>query len=1215
VRKSILGLGASVLAMAIAATANAASEAPTPGAFTLVVMPDTQNYADYNASATRRSYFKVQTEWVAANVDKHNIKYVLTLGDIVQHNDPSEWPIARDAYDVLQNAGVPYSLTAGNHDYGPGGNGSNHESLFNEDQFFGPNSPYAQQSSVGGFFGDPGKTDNSWHTFEAGGKKWMSINLEWAPRDIILQRAEEIIEAHPDHNVIITTHAYLFNTSARYNGEIGSQDWNPKNYGVNNLSEKPNDGQDMWDELVKRHANIKLIMNGHVLNDGNGFLKSVGADGQIVNEYLTNFQMKTDGGQSWLTLLEFQPDGETVQVKTYNPYLDTYNREVDQEFTLTLTDKRVGADHAQQTLDLKPRLYLQPMAEVAVSRPWGEAVANFGTLGPVADAQYSGAGDKPYKFDGESALTVRGGVAPLRKWTVAGWVRATSDTVGQSLVEMTSSQGQGLKIDVQPAEGDAGGNVWTAAFGAGASTKAKVQDRRAVNPYNWYHLAVTYADGSLKFYVDGTQVAQQDGLGNGLSLGMTKPVIGKGLDGEVGEFAVFDHALGYGELSQIYLAAYHRVVAGNLLNENPTIDANNAAPVTVIEQAFPGISVTNTNRGDHELFLGNALQNNPRTSPTLGRPAIAGDGVMMASVRQNNRDGLPISVEVGWNSFSGGVLSLATADVGNTIANSPKENNVNSAVAWFPFGDGWTAGHVNREGVLVNANTATPEMFKYLPLGEPGRIIADFGVNALSDGLLFTVGANNSNYLTAATPREGGAGWDIKLVSNTNGLGTAGDFSFLYLRSSLEGLIAGSFDGGAGESTRSYGDFEAIRLETGKYRIAVPGETPESGMLILSAADVANVVAVSYQADAEGGFVVQTIDPVTAQPVDGAFNWAFVSFEDPIEFTGSDDLGEPNIALPDDQFTPPIDPLDFATACIDTYTPQEDRDSIYSSIENGTGVSITGNGWKRLVRDYTVTENTMLEFDFRSRSEGEVTGIGFDTQDFMTASLSFKVYGTQAWGNMTYDNYSGNGAWQHYTIPVGQFYTGEFSRLFFVNDKDGAPLTTNEADFRDIMVYEAGQEASAQPITFERCDVKSHGGTQQDFATYEIQESGEVLKIVGNGRKRADVDYLITPNTVIEFEFKSTDDMEPEVAAIGMDDNNAETEDRSFKVFGAQAWGNMEYDNYEGNGEWKSYVIPVGQYYTGLMHSIYFINDDDRPSPQTEAFWRNVRVYESPVTN
>src|SRR3546814_11760670 len=79
----------------------------------------------------------------------------------------------------------------------------------------------------------------------------------------------------------------------------------------------------------------------------------------------------------------------------------------------------------------------------------------------------------------------------------------------------------------------------------------------------------------------------------------------------------------------------------------------------------------------------------------------------------------------------------------------------------------------------------------------------------------------------------------------------------------------------------------------------------------------------------------------------------------------------------------------------------------------------------------------------------------------MTANKSFKVYGTQTWGIANYDNYSGNGAWQHYTIPVGQFYTGEFSRLFFVNDKDAAPLEANEANFSDIKIYEAGQSGRA----------------------------------------------------------------------------------------------------------------------------------------------------------
>src|SRR3546814_6880590 len=86
----------------------------------------------------------------------------------------------------------------------------------------------------------------------------------------------------------------------------------------------------------------------------------------------------------------------------------------------------------------------------------------------------------------------------------------------------------------------------------------------------------------------------------------------------------------------------------------------------------------------------------------------------------------------------------------------------------------------------------------------------------------------------------------------------------------------------------------------------------------------------------EGNFIVQAIDPATAQHTDTTFNWAFVSFENPIEFEGTDGLGTPDIVMPDDQILPPIDPLNFATACIDSYTPREDRNSIYASTDDTT---------------------------------------------------------------------------------------------------------------------------------------------------------------------------------------------------------------------------------------------------------------------------------------
>ena len=52
----------------------------------------------------------------------------------------------------LLDGQVPYAICPGNHDYGPSGNASTRDSLFNSPGYYGPGSPYAGQPSIGGFF-------------------------------------------------------------------------------------------------------------------------------------------------------------------------------------------------------------------------------------------------------------------------------------------------------------------------------------------------------------------------------------------------------------------------------------------------------------------------------------------------------------------------------------------------------------------------------------------------------------------------------------------------------------------------------------------------------------------------------------------------------------------------------------------------------------------------------------------------------------------------------------------------------------------------------------------------------------------------------------------------------------------------------------------------------------------------------------------------------
>jgi hypothetical protein len=262
-------------------------------------------------------------------------------GDITDNNVVPQFDNALRSMKLLDGV-VPYAMAPGNHDYGPNGSATDRNSLFNEPDYFGPGSAYAGQPSVGGFF-EPEKTDNSYHTFRAGDDEWIVLALEWAPRDEVVDWANKIVEAHPEHLAMLVTHAYMYNDDTRYDWaeKAATQNWNPHSYGVAKLpGETVNDGQQLWDKLVARHENFRFAFNGHVLGDGTGFLSSTGEHGNVVHQILANYQFNTEGGQGDMRLLEFKQDGNSVVVRTYSPVLDRYDTAPDQQFTLKMDQQR-----------------------------------------------------------------------------------------------------------------------------------------------------------------------------------------------------------------------------------------------------------------------------------------------------------------------------------------------------------------------------------------------------------------------------------------------------------------------------------------------------------------------------------------------------------------------------------------------------------------------------------------------------------------------------------------------------------------------------------------------------------------------------------------------------------------------------------------------------------------------------------------------------------
>lgn len=308
----------------------------SPGSWTLAVLPDTQWYS---YTANDAPIFNSQTAFLRDHAADLNLKYVLHEGDVVQTGAVAEWDRALTAMNNL-NGVVPYAMVTGNHDVGVNGNAANRDSLFNDPAYFGPGSYYATQPSIGGF-AQPTKTDSSWHTFTANGQNWLIVNMEWAPTNETLAWASSVIDAHPDYRTMVLTHAYMFSDDTRYDWATKgtTQYANPHQFPPVWLSPPEsivNDGEEIWNKLIRTHDNIDFVFSGHVLAPGTGYRSDLSDGGHPVHQMLANSQDDINlNGPGNMRLLEFKADG-TVEVRTYSPYLDQYSQLYTQHFTLQL---------------------------------------------------------------------------------------------------------------------------------------------------------------------------------------------------------------------------------------------------------------------------------------------------------------------------------------------------------------------------------------------------------------------------------------------------------------------------------------------------------------------------------------------------------------------------------------------------------------------------------------------------------------------------------------------------------------------------------------------------------------------------------------------------------------------------------------------------------------------------------------------------------------
>ena len=283
----------------------AAESSEQEKSFTVVLLPDTQNYSEKFPDT-----YVAQTLWIRERRKADNIKFAIHLGDIVQTPSiESEWKNADRAMKILDGV-VPYSMAPGNHDMNVSTRDS---SLYNK---YFPTGGFKEEKWYGGHMGQ--SNDNNFCFFNACAKKFMVLNLEFAPPDEVLKWAAKVTQQYSEHLVIMATHCYMRNEG--------------RDTGCANGYETANSGEQMWQKFIRKQPNIFLVVSGHVL--GVGLQTSTNDAGGKVLEMLTDYQGLANGGDGWLRSLKFIPGENKINVTTFSPLLDQYNEAPGETFSL-----------------------------------------------------------------------------------------------------------------------------------------------------------------------------------------------------------------------------------------------------------------------------------------------------------------------------------------------------------------------------------------------------------------------------------------------------------------------------------------------------------------------------------------------------------------------------------------------------------------------------------------------------------------------------------------------------------------------------------------------------------------------------------------------------------------------------------------------------------------------------------------------------------------
>ncbi|MEU8930169.1 LamG-like jellyroll fold domain-containing protein [Streptomyces sp. NPDC048409] len=294
--------------------------------FTLAVMPDTQFLYWGSQDSVDRTPQEESFRYVIGNsghASADNIVFLAHLGDLTQDADPSSFQQVDKAFGLLDAHGAAYSVLAGNHDVS--GDDSRGDTAYL--RTMGPQRFKRART----FAGADATGYNTAHVFEAAGRSWLLLALDWRTSEQGFAWADGVIKAHPKLPVILTTHDLVYSD---YDDNVFPyESGDPEDNAV--LSDY---GRTVWDRLINDNDQIFLTLNGHYWPPARTTAKN--AAGNEVHLHITNYQNRYFGGGGMIRLYHFDLARNTIDVETVNPWILAQKPE---------SRSRLAAQHARIT--------------------------------------------------------------------------------------------------------------------------------------------------------------------------------------------------------------------------------------------------------------------------------------------------------------------------------------------------------------------------------------------------------------------------------------------------------------------------------------------------------------------------------------------------------------------------------------------------------------------------------------------------------------------------------------------------------------------------------------------------------------------------------------------------------------------------------------------------------------------------------------------------